>query len=149
MRRAGLDYWPLVDLVVHPNWASAAGSLATGSRHELGSRLRLFTARGGTSLFDVRFEADDLLVFGCETRGLPTELLTAWAERRVYVPIRSGVRSLNLANSVCLGVYTAMRSAGVPLPENDGRHVPHGRAGADLRPAEVARRGESRCSRGV
>ena len=141
LRRAGLDYWPLVDLVVHPDWESGARSLAAGSERDLGSRLRLFTARGGSSLFDAPFEPDDLLVFGCETRGLPAELLAAWPERRVYVPIRPGVRSLNLANTVCLGVYTALRAAGVPLPENDGRHDPAERGVAGLRPADVVRRG--------
>ncbi len=139
LKRAGLDYWPLVDLGVHDDWARAASELRAGSQRPLEERLQLFTARGGRALFAVRFHSDDVLVFGCETRGLPAELLDAYPGRRVYVPIREGVRSLNLANVVCLGAYTAMVSAKIPLPENDGRYVPHPKGNEDVRPFEVAR----------
>ena len=138
LKRAGLDYWPLVDLVVHPDWERAAAHLARGSARPLGERLRLFTARGGTSLFEVAFAPDDVLVFGSESQGLPPELLAAYPERRVYVPVRSGVRSLNLANVVCLAAYTAAVSAGLPLPDNDGRYEAHPRAGDDVWPSERA-----------
>lgn len=117
LKRAGLDYWPMVDLVVHADWEAAAGALAEGPTRPLEERLRLFTARGGTSLFATRFQPDDVLCFGRETDGLPAELLAAHPERRVTVPIRDGVRSLNLANVVCLGAYTALVSAGCPLPD--------------------------------
>ncbi len=116
LKRAGLDYWPLVDLVVHPDWEAAAGALAEGSDRPFEERLRLFTARGGRSLFETRFAPDDVLCFGRETKGLPPGLLSAHPDRRVYVPVRDGVRSLNLANVVCLGAYTALVSAGCPLP---------------------------------
>ena len=139
LKRAGLDYWPLVDLVVHADWERAAAALSEGSTRPLAERLRLFTARGGRSLFETSFEADDVLAFGSESRGLPGELLSRHPDRRVYVPIRSGVRSLNLANVVCLGAYTAMSSAGLPLPANSGDYEPHPRASEDVRPAEIAR----------
>ncbi|MBM3977744.1 MAG: tRNA (cytidine(34)-2'-O)-methyltransferase [Planctomycetes bacterium] len=142
LKRAGLDYWPLVDLVVHRDWAALCAALEQDSPRPLEQRLRLFTARGGRSLFETAFEADDVLVFGCESRGLPEELLRGRDDRRVYVPIRAGVRSLNLANTVCLGLYTALVRAGVPLPDNDGSHAPHPLAPADLRAADVARRGD-------
>jgi hypothetical protein len=51
------------------------------------------------------------------------------------------VRSLNLANVVCLAAYTALARSGVPLPENDGRYEPHPRTDEDVRPAERARFG--------
>lgn len=139
LKRAGLDYWPQVDLVVHPGWERAVQALQRGSSRPLAERLHLFTARGGQPLFERAFEPDDLLVFGCESRGLPAELLEAHAARRVYVPVRPGVRSLNLANVVCLATYTALVAAGVPLPENDGRYEPHPRADEDVWPSEVAR----------
>ena len=139
LKRAGLDYWPGVDFLVHPDWERAQSFLAAGSARPLGERLRLFTARGGSSLFELRFEPDDVLVFGCETRGLPRELLDAHPARRVYVPIRADVRSLNLANVVCLAAYTALVSAGLPLPANDGRHVPHPRSREGVRPVERVR----------
>lgn len=141
LKRAGLDYWPQVELEVHASWERAAERLAATSQRPFEQRLRLFTARGGTSLFEADFAPDDLLVFGSESRGLPAELLAAHPGRRVYVPIRSGVRSLNLANVVCLAAYTAMVRAGLALPDNDGRYEAHPRAAEDVRPSERARFG--------
>jgi len=140
LKRAGLDYWPLVDLVVHPTWSAAAATLAAGSDRPFAERMRLFSARGGTSLFEVPFEPEDVLVFGSESRGLPAKLLADHAAQRVYVPIRSGVRSLNLANVTCLGVYTALVRAGVPLPANDGAYVAHPRAAEDVKPSSRVER---------
>jgi tRNA (cytidine/uridine-2'-O-)-methyltransferase len=141
LKRAGLDYWSQVDLVVHRSWADAAAALAAGSERALGERLHLFSARGGRSLFATPFAADDLLLFGCESTGLPAELLAEHAARRVYVPIREGVRSLNLASTVCLATYTALNAAGVPLPDNDGAYRAHSDTPGDVRPTDVARRG--------
>jgi tRNA (cytidine/uridine-2'-O-)-methyltransferase len=139
LKRAGLDYWPQVDLTVHRDWERAVEHLARASERPLEERLRLFTARGGTSLFEVEFAPDDVLVFGSESVGLPTALLERHADRRVYVPVRAGVRSLNLANVVCLAAYTALVRAGLPLPDNDGRYEPHPLAADDIWPSERAR----------
>lgn len=141
LKRAGLDYWPMVELAVHRDWEAAAEALARGSERPLAQRLRLFSARGGRSLFETAFEADDVLLFGSESRGLPPILLAEHEARRVYIPIRAGVRSLNLANSICLGVYTALVRAGVPLPDNSGRYEAHPRASEDVWPSERARGG--------
>jgi tRNA (cytidine/uridine-2'-O-)-methyltransferase len=134
LKRAGLDYWPMVRLVVHRDWTAARAHLARSSDRPLAERLRLFTARGGRSLFATDFRPDDVLVFGSESKGLPPALLAEHAERRVYVPVRREIRSLNLANVVCLGVYTALVRAGLPLPDNDGEHVPHPDAQLDVKP---------------
>jgi tRNA (cytidine/uridine-2'-O-)-methyltransferase len=140
LKRAGLDYWPLVDLVVHRGWGEALEALASGSPRPIGERLQLFTARGGRSLFETEFRADDVLVFGCESRGLAPEIVQAHASRLVYVPIRAQVRSLNLANVVCLATYTAMVRAGLSLPANDGRYDAHPRAHENVLPIQRARR---------
>lgn len=140
LKRAGLDYWPMVDLVVHKDLDALARELERGATRSLAERLRLFSARGGTSLFQTAFEPDDVLVFGSETRGLPADLLARHPDRRVYVPIRPGVRSLNLANTVCLGVYTAMVKAGLPLPDNDGAYEAHPETKVDVKPISRARR---------
>lgn len=140
LKRAGLDYWHLVDLVVHPDWEEARRVLERGSERGFEQRLRLFSARGGRSLFATDFEPDDLLVFGSETRGLPAELLERHAQARVYVPIRPGIRSLNLANVVCLGVYTALHRSGAGLPENDGHYERGPQEQRGARPEERARR---------
>jgi tRNA (cytidine/uridine-2'-O-)-methyltransferase len=143
LKRAGLDYWPMVDLVVHGSVESLAKHLDSAGKRPLEQRLRLFTARGGTSLFETAFEPDDVLVFGSETRGLPAEMLAQHADRRVYVPIRPGVRSLNLANVVCLGVYTALVRAGVPLPDNDGGYAAHPLAPVDVWPLSRVQRADA------
>ncbi len=139
LKRAGLDYWPDVELWVHAGWDEALEHLAAGSPRPVAERLRLFTARGGRSLFATAFAPDDLLVFGRESDGLPPALLGAFPERRVYVPVRPSVRSLNLANVVCLATYTALVSAGVPLPRNDGAYEPSPRRADGVRPIEIAR----------
>lgn len=145
LKRAGLDYWPMVDLTVHASWEAcvahfeAADPGASGRAfHE---RLRLFSARGGEALFDVDFAADEILCFGAESKGLPAELLEAYGDRRVYVPVRSEVRSLNLANVVALGLYTALARAGVAMPDGDGTYVPHPQRSRDLFAADIAKRG--------
>ena len=140
LKRAGLDYWPMVDLVVHSNWPALVTFLEQGAARKIAERVRLFSARGGTSLFETAFEPDDVLVFGSETRGLPAELLAQHATRRVYVPIKDGVRSLNLANTVCLGVYTALVRAGVPLPDNNGAYAAHPESPLDVKPSSRVRR---------
>jgi tRNA (cytidine/uridine-2'-O-)-methyltransferase len=124
LKRAGLDYWPHVRLVVHRDLAACLEALQGTSPRPVAERLRLFTARGGVSLFDVPFAADDVLVFGSESKGLPPDLVAAHPDRRVYLPIAPTIRSLNLANVVAVGLFTAMQRAGVPFPDNDGSYDP-------------------------
>ncbi len=139
LKRAGLDYWPQVELAVHASWKEARAALEATSERPLDERLRLFTARGGSSLFETDPAPDDVLLFGSESSGLPPELLERHAERRVYVPVRPGIRSLNLANVVCLGVYTALHRSGAGLPANDGTYQAHPRAADDVWPSERVR----------
>ena len=136
LKRAGLDYWPMVDLVVHADLESACKHLSQNGERSIEARLRPFSARGGRSLFTSVFQTDDVLMFGSESRGLPAEVLERHADARVYIPIRSGVRSLNLANAISIGVYTAMTRAGLPLPDNAGHYQPHPDAKRDVWPKE-------------
>jgi len=140
LKRAGLDYWPQVDLMVHESWSAARAFLEEQGDTPLAERVRLFSARGGPSLFRTEFGTDDVLLFGRESEGLPPELLEEFAERLVYVPIQPGVRSLNLANVVCLGLYTALDRSGAPMPSNDGGYTAHPRAQEDVWPVEMAQR---------
>lgn len=139
LKRAGLDYWPSVDLVLHADLERALDALDRGER-PLAERAKLFTARGGTSLFEAEFAGDDVLFFGSESRGLPAELLGRGDLQRIYVPVRREVRSLNLANTVALGLYTALDRAGVALPDNDGEYVAHPDAAKGVRPGDVVER---------
>ncbi len=86
-------------------------------------------------LFEADFREDDVLVFGSEGDGLPPELVARHQEALVYVPIRAGVRSLNLANVVCLGVYTALDRSGAGMPSNDGHYEAPAQSGRGVLPA--------------
>lgn len=140
LKRAGLDYWPLVDLCVHPDWDFAVAALEATSARPLGERIHLFSSRGGTALFDVPFEADDILVFGREADGLPPTLLARYPQRRVLIPISKQVRSLNLAASVAVATYTALARAGHRFENTAGDHRRDPRMDQDLFAADVARR---------
>jgi tRNA (cytidine/uridine-2'-O-)-methyltransferase len=106
LRRAGLDYHEYARIVRHADWAACATALA-------GRRLWALTTKGGASPFDVALHADDVFVFGCETAGLPPDILAAFpAGRRLRLPMRPGQRSLNLSNAVAVTVFEAWRQRG-------------------------------------
>ena len=106
LRRAGLDYWRDVAPEVHRDWPEFEARALRGQTE----KLHLFTARAGRSLFDARFAPGDFLVFGQEQLGLPPALLAAWPERLVAIPMREGMRSLNLAVAAGVALYTAFGS---------------------------------------
>jgi tRNA (cytidine/uridine-2'-O-)-methyltransferase len=104
LKRAGLDYWPWVKLRVVPDWAAARA---------LGGRPWLFSARATRSYTDVRYEPDDLLVFGSETVGLPPEILAAHPETTVRIPFENpNVRSLNVSQCAAVALFEARRQLG-------------------------------------
>ena len=103
VKRAGLDYWPEVILQRHRDLAALGAALPA-------SRLLYFTTKTRHSYTDWQFMPDDCLVFGRETRGLPEDLLRANWERCLTIPMpNENVRSLNLANSVGIVLYEALR----------------------------------------
>lgn len=103
VRRAGLDYWPLVRVVEHASFAAFEACLAPEAR------LHLFTGKARTNVYRAELRPGDYLVFGRESVGLPPELLERYAERTLGIPTLGAVRSLNLANAVTLVVYEALR----------------------------------------
>jgi tRNA (cytidine/uridine-2'-O-)-methyltransferase len=105
LRRAGLDYWREISPEVYRDWPDFAARALRGQTE----KLHLFTARAERSALDVRFAPGDFLVFGQEQLGLPPSLLDAWPDRMVAIPIVAGMRSLNLAVAVGIGVYAAIR----------------------------------------
>ncbi len=111
-RRAGLDYWPRLDLLEHPSWDAYRESLARDTRHPGNSppTLWLFTTKARRLLYDAPIRRGDHLVFGKETAGLPDEILAGVPpERRVCLPMAPGERSLNLATVVCAAVFEGIR----------------------------------------
>lgn len=106
LKRAGLDYWPHVDLRVHGSWERF-------TRRHGGARLLYFSKRAARSYVSARFRHDDFLVFGPETRGLPPHLLDANEADSYVIPMMSpAVRSLNLANAVSIVLYEGLRQLG-------------------------------------
>lgn len=105
-RRAGLDYWPRLDVHQHASWSTYLEATPSARRW-------LFTTKTGRSVFDAEFRVGDHLVFGAETCGLPEDILRAFPERHVRFPMARGERSLNLATAVCAGVYEAVRQCSV------------------------------------
>jgi tRNA (cytidine/uridine-2'-O-)-methyltransferase len=106
VRRAGLDYWPEVTLQRHRDLDELQAGLP-------GARLVYFSTKAERSYLEWEFGQEDCLVFGRETRGLPEELLRQNWDRALTIPmLNPKVRSLNLANSVAIVVYEALRQTG-------------------------------------
>ncbi len=111
VRRAGLDYWPLVDLHVHSSLREAEDTVQVMclADHNRSSASWLFSGRAARSVFDQRLDAGDALIFGKESVGLAEDLLVARVENALAIPTAGPVRSLNLANSVAIAVYEGLR----------------------------------------
>ncbi|AEV17249.1 MAG: tRNA (cytidine(34)-2'-O)-methyltransferase [Thermus sp.] len=101
LKRAGLDYWPHVDLRVWDTWEAFLEALPPGAR------VWAFSARGTKELYEASFRPGDYLLFGPETRGLPPEILLRFPSLRIPMP--GPVRSLNLAVAVGVAAYEAYR----------------------------------------
>jgi len=109
LKRAGLDYHEYARVRVHRDFAACRAAIDGDAPR----RWYAFTTAAAASLYDARFRPGDVLVFGCETAGLPAELLGEFPpDARLRIPMRPGVRSLNLSNAVAVAVYEAWRQAG-------------------------------------
>lgn len=106
VRRAGLDYWPEVSLQRHRDLEALRGDLPE-------ARFVYFTTKAEQPYFEWKFQSEDCLVFGRETKGLSEDLLHENWESCVTIPmLNSKVRSLNLANAVAIVLYEALRQTG-------------------------------------
>jgi tRNA (cytidine/uridine-2'-O-)-methyltransferase len=106
LRRAGLDYHEYARVMVHRDFAACRASLDK----DMPRRWFAFTTQASRSAYDVAFVPGDVLTFGCETAGLPATVLAQFpSETQVHIPMRPGVRSLNLSNAVAVAVYEAWR----------------------------------------
>ena len=99
-RRSAMDYESHVEVVRHADWEAFTAALP--------GRLVLFTTRGATNLPLARFEAGDTLLFGSESAGAP-DFVHARADAAVRIPLRPGLRSLNLAVSAGIALAEALR----------------------------------------
>lgn len=107
VRRAGLDYWPMVDLTVYPSLD------ALFARNQVDD-LWLATTKAPQDYTRAQFRDGCWLFFGKETAGLPERFRLAHADRCIRIPMREDARSLNLANSAAVLAYEALRQQGFP-----------------------------------
>ncbi|MCP1372553.1 tRNA (cytidine(34)-2'-O)-methyltransferase [Dyella lutea] len=106
LRRAGLDYHEYASVAVHDHLDACLDAIGR-------PRVFAFSTRGRVSHVGARFERGDALLFGCETAGLPDEVLDAIpVPQRLRLPMRPDSRSLNLSNSVAVAVFEAWRQLG-------------------------------------
>jgi tRNA (cytidine/uridine-2'-O-)-methyltransferase len=110
-RRAGMDYLDLVTITRHDSWSKFEQWRSLG-----GYRLILFTTKGARSYLDYGYGADDILLFGRESAGVPEEVAGA-ADARLVIPIRPGLRSLNIAVAAAMALGEALRQTGSPFSE--------------------------------
>ncbi|KKD34442.1 tRNA (cytidine(34)-2'-O)-methyltransferase [Limnoraphis robusta] len=107
LKRAGLDYWPYVPLKFHPDLD------AFKRYHQYwGGRWIGFSKRGQQNYIEFQYQANDWLLFGCETAGLPPSVLEACDVTTSIAMDEPGVRSLNLSVSVAIGLFEARRQLG-------------------------------------
>lgn len=102
LKRAGLDYWHLLDIRYYDNLDHFFAENPHGTYYYL-------TTKAPRAYSEASFADGDYLIFGKETRGLPEQLLLKNPERCLRIPMREGARSLNLSNSVAVTVFEALR----------------------------------------
>lgn len=113
LKRAGMDYFSMVDMQVLPSFEALMEKYPGATYHFASTKApRAYT--------EAQYGPEDFLVFGCESRGLPESLLKRVYDRCVRIPMREDARSLNLANSVAILVYEALRQQGFPGLSGEG-----------------------------
>lgn len=106
LRRAGLDYREFADVQLHEDYSAFLE--AVGS-----ARIFAISSKVSTCYTQAQFQPDDVLLFGPETRGLPSDLRDSFpTERRLRIPMAAGSRSLNLSNAAAILLYEALRQTG-------------------------------------
>lgn len=107
LKRAGLDYWSLLDIRYYENFQEF-------TEKNQGIRLWMATTKARHVYTDVSFEAEDYVMFGKESAGIPEEILMAYEDGTIRIPMLEVARSLNLSNSVAIVIYEALRQQGFP-----------------------------------
>ncbi len=114
LKRAGLDYWHLLDITYYDNLEELFDKNRNG-------RFYYFSTKAPRRYTDVSYPDNCYLVFGKETKGLPEKLLFDHPDTTVRIPMISEARSLNLSNSVAIAVYEVLRRWDFPELQNNGR----------------------------
>lgn len=113
LKRAGLDYWPEVDLSVYKDWEEFLRTSALNP-----DRFWFLSKFGKKGFQNVGYSLGDALVFGNESKGLDSHFHTNYSDRRIRIPMENpNVRSLNLSNAVSIVLYEARRQLGIGLAD--------------------------------
>lgn len=109
LKRAGLDYWPYVTIEIHESFDEFLEKYK-------GRRMWLSTTKGQQRYTDVKYQDEDMLLFGKETAGLPRPFIAAHQEQAIRIPMSEGtrLRSFNLSNSVAIVLFEALRQLDFP-----------------------------------
>lgn len=105
IKRAGMDYWDKLDLVVYDDYDDFV-------KKNAGAKIYYATTKGHHVYSDVSYEPDCFIMFGKESAGIPEEILAEHEESCIRIPMWGDIRSLNLANSVSVILYEALRQNG-------------------------------------
>jgi tRNA (cytidine/uridine-2'-O-)-methyltransferase len=111
-RRAGMDYLKSADIRRHASWKQFRDGFSTKGEPQGGQRLVLLTTRGAMSYADFAFQASDTLLVGRESAGVPDEVHDA-ADARLVIPLRPGLRSLNVTQAAAMVLGEALRQTGL------------------------------------
>jgi tRNA (cytidine/uridine-2'-O-)-methyltransferase len=114
LKRAGLDYWNLVDIFYYDSIEEVMDKFYNGEN------FCFYSTKAKKIHSDAKYKDGDFLVFGKETKGLPESLLSKHYDECVRIPMMGETRSLNLSNSVCVGVYEGLRQLGFPNFKTEG-----------------------------
>lgn len=114
LRRAGMDYWKDLDVTTYIDYQDFL-------EKNPGARIYMATTKARRLYTDVKYEDDCYIMFGKESAGIPEEILLQNQERAVRIPMLSDIRSLNLANSVAIVLYEALRQHGFDHMQLEGQ----------------------------
>lgn len=113
VKRAGMDYWPHLDVTVYEDFEDFL-------RRNPDAKIYMATTKGPNVYTDVNYEPDCYIMFGKESGGIPEDILVANEENAVRIPMNQEIRSLNLANSVAIVLYEALRQNGFKGMQMEG-----------------------------
>jgi len=113
LRRAGLDYWPHLDVTVYENFQDFLDK-------NPGAKLYCASTKGHYLYTEAPYEDNCYLMFGRESAGIPEEILLEYEDTTVRIPMNPQIRSLNLSNSVAILVYEALRHHGFAGMQMEG-----------------------------
>ena len=116
LKRAGLDYWPLLDVTVYDSFEDFLGKCP-----ECKGKLYMATTKARRSYTEVQFPEDAWLMFGKESAGIPEEILVEHEPYCIRIPMLPDIRSLNLGNSAAIVLYEALRQNGFSQMQREGQ----------------------------